>query len=63
MKAVNLSNVPNIALCRTTGTFFSPLLSMYDKLNLLGNKKSNWQVDRVTSGPTAGFTSTSNLGP
>ena len=63
MKAVNLSNVPKIALCSTTGTCFSPLESIYDRLNLLGNKKSNWQVDSVTSGPTAGFTSTSNLGP
>ena len=63
MNAVNLSNVPNIALWITTGTCFSPFESMYDSSNLLGNKKSNWQVDNVTSGPTAGFTSTSNFGP
>ena len=61
--AVNLSNVPNIALWITTGVFFSPSLSVYSSLNLLGNKKSSWHVDKVTSGPTAGLTSTSSLGP
>ena len=32
--AVNLSNVPNIALCITTGVFFSPSLSVYSNLNV-----------------------------
>ena len=60
---LGLSNEPNIALCSTTGVFFSPSLSTYFKSNLAGKQKSNWQVDNVYSFPTAGRTLTSNLGP
>ena len=49
INAVNLSKVPNIALWRTTGVCFSPLLSMYDSSKFLGNNHLTFQEHFLTS--------------
>ena len=56
-------NDNNLTVCKTTGVFLLPSLSMYDRLNFIGRQKSSWQVDKVYSFPTAGLTCTSSFGP